>query len=193
MVIGNVMLFILNVQFIQVWVRLLSVPYSYLIPLIIVLCAGGAYSARRSIFDLYMILFFGAIGFVLVKAGFELSSFILGLILGPFVEKHLRTALVLGDGDPIFLFTSSWIGGGIWLFGAVLILVSAILRRRDKQFLGPADGELIGGAVLPEDGAIPALAEREMATPDTGAPESWPPESGPPALFPPSNEGKPPD
>ncbi len=97
--IGNAMLVILNLPLIGLWVRLLTIPYYVLFPAIIAFAAIGSYSIASNEYDLYALALFGALGYVLVRLGCEPAPFLLGFVLGPQMEEHLRRALIISRGD----------------------------------------------------------------------------------------------
>src|SRR5690606_3383526 len=97
--IGNLMLIVLNLPLIGLWVRLLTVPYYVLFPAIMSFCAIGVYSVNSNVFDLYAVAFFGFIGYVLTKLRCEPAPLLLGFVLGPLLEEHLRRAMILSRGD----------------------------------------------------------------------------------------------
>jgi putative tricarboxylic transport membrane protein len=126
MFIGNLMLLILNIPLIGVWVSLLRIPHHIFLPLILILVVIGSYSVRNSMLDLHMLLLLGCIGYVLRMFDFQLAPMVVGLVLGPLIEKHLREALFMSLGD-ISVFYSSPIAVGIWL--AVLFIMTFGLQR----------------------------------------------------------------
>jgi len=79
--------------------RLITIPQEYLIPLVLIFCLVGTYGMRRSIFDLFVCIAFGLIGFLLRRTGFSPAPLVLGLILGPIFEDNLRRAMILSRGD----------------------------------------------------------------------------------------------
>ena len=97
--IGNFMLLILNIPLIQLWVRILQIPYRFLAPAIVLLVCVGVYSLGRSTFDVLLVAGFSAAGYVLIKLGFEAAPLLLGFILGPMLEENLRRSLLLSRGD----------------------------------------------------------------------------------------------
>jgi putative tricarboxylic transport membrane protein len=97
--VGNILLVILNLPLIGIWLRVLSVPYQYLYPLIIVFVAIGVYSIRGSPFDVYMAMMFGAVGYIFFLLQIEAAPLILGFVLGPLMEHQLRRAMVISAGD----------------------------------------------------------------------------------------------
>jgi len=135
--IGNVMLVILNLPLIGIWIKLLTVPYRYLFPAIVLFCAIGVFSASNSSFDIWMVGLFGVIGYVFVKLGCEPAPLLLGFILGPMMEEHLRRALLLSRGD-WRVFVTSPISAGLLAAAALmlaLVLLPVIRQRREEAFV----------------------------------------------------------
>ncbi len=97
--IGNLFLVILNIPLIGMWVRLLKIPYPLLYPGIILFTCVGVFSTNNSVFDIYMLLLFGLIGYGMLLLRLEVVPLILGFILGPPFEENLRRALLLSRGD----------------------------------------------------------------------------------------------
>lgn len=106
MYIGNLMLLILNLPLIGLFVRLLYIPRAMLYPLIVGISAIGIYSVNGSIFDLYMLLFFGVAGYLFNKADIPIAPLVLGLVLGDLLEQSFRQALTLSDGNLGTFFNS---------------------------------------------------------------------------------------
>ena len=135
--IGNLMLLVLNLPLIGIWVRLLSVPYRWLFPAIILFCAIGVYSTNNSSFDIWVVALFGFFGYLLLKLDCEPAPLLLGLILGPMMEEHLRRAMQISRGDWTVFFTRP-ISAGLLAAAAVLlvvVLVPAIRRTREEAFV----------------------------------------------------------
>ena len=103
--IGNLMLVVLNLPLIGIWVKLLTVPYRWLFPAIMVFCVIGAYSVNNDTFEVKMVALFGLLGYVFFKLKCEPAPLILGFILGPMMEENLRRAMLLSRGDPTVLVT----------------------------------------------------------------------------------------
>ena len=127
--IGNVMLLALNIPMIGVWVSLLRIPHYLFIPLLLVLSVIGTYSVRNSIFDVWVLLGAGGVGYAFNKMKFQLAPLVVGLILGPNIEKHFREALFLSQGDPWIYFESP-IAITVWLLVAAILIAGFIARRR---------------------------------------------------------------
>lgn len=94
--------------------RVLMIPKEYLFPIILVLCFVGAFATNSSAFDIGVMLFFGVIGYILLKAKFPIAPLILGFILGPLLETYLRRAL-MSTGNVADFFTKP--------FSAIFILI----------------------------------------------------------------------
>jgi putative tricarboxylic transport membrane protein len=134
--IGNVMLLILNLPLIGIWVKLLSVPYRLLFPVIVVLCCIGVYTVGNSVDDVLMMAGFGVLGYLFIKFGCEPAPLLLGLVLGPMLEQNLRRAMLTGRGDPT-IFLSRPISAtllAIALVCLVLMLLPAIRNKRETAF-----------------------------------------------------------
>ena len=99
MYIGNIMLLVLNLPLIGLWVQVLKVPYRILFPLILLFCLIGVYSIGNSIFDIYVMIAFGVLGYLMRKLGYEPAPLVLAFVLGPMMENNLRKALILSDGS----------------------------------------------------------------------------------------------
>jgi TctA family transporter len=135
--IGNLMLIILNLPLIGIWIRLLSVPYRWLFPSIVLFCAIGVYSTNNSTFDIWMVGIFGFIGYLFIKLGTEPAPLLLGFILGPMMEEYLRRALLLSRGD-WSVFITRPISAGL-LMAAMLLLVIVLMpsvkSKREEAFV----------------------------------------------------------
>jgi TctA family transporter len=135
--IGNLMLVILNLPMIGIWIKLLSVPYRYLFPAIVLFCAIGVYSTNNNTFDVWMVALFGLIGYGFVKLGCEPAPLLLGFILGPMMEENLRRALLLSRGDWSVLATRPLSGGllAASLLLLVVVLLPAVKSKREEAFV----------------------------------------------------------
>jgi TctA family transporter len=135
--VGNLMLVVLNLPMIGRWVKLLSVPYRYLFPSILVFMAIGVFSLSNNPFDVLIMAVFGVLGYICVKLECEPAPMILGFILGPLMEENLRRAMLLSRGDP-FVFFQKPISLGFMVASAVLLVIvalPAIRAKRDEAFV----------------------------------------------------------
>jgi putative tricarboxylic transport membrane protein len=135
--IGNAMLIILNLPLIGIWIKLLSVPYRWLFPAIVLFCAIGVYSTNNNNFDIWMVGLFGVVGYVFIKLGMEPAPLLLGFILGPMMEENLRRALLLSRGD-WSVFVTRGLSASLLAVGAlllVIVLLPSIKKKREEAFV----------------------------------------------------------
>ena len=123
--IGNAMLVIINLPMIGIWVKLLTVPYRFLAPAILLFCCIGAYSLQNSTFHVMQVAVFGVLGYIFVRLGCEGAPFLLGLVLGPQMEEYFRRAMLLSRGNAM-VFLERPISLGLLITTALLLLLMAI-------------------------------------------------------------------
>lgn len=134
--IGNLMLLVLNLPLIGLWVRMIAIPYHFLFPTIIALCAIGVFSVNNSLFDVYAMAFFGVVGYVFRKLEVEPAPMLLAFILGPMMEEFLRRTLLFSKGDPSVLLTRPLSAGLLSIAAIMLLLVvlPAVRQKREEAF-----------------------------------------------------------
>jgi TctA family transporter len=134
--VGNLMLVVLNLPLIGIWVRLLTVPYHYLFPAIIVFSAIGVYSVNNSSADILVMAGMGVFGYVLYKLNCEPAPLLLGFILGPMLEENLRRSMLLFRGDATQFLTRPLTATllGIAALSLIVVLLPNISRKRDVVF-----------------------------------------------------------
>lgn len=135
--IGNAMLIILNLPLIGIWIKLLTVPYKWLFPAIVLFCAIGVYSTNNNSFDIWMVALFGLIGYGFIKLGCEPAPLLLGLILGPMMEEYLRRALLISRGD-WSVFVTRPLSASLLFVAAVLlavVLMPSVKKKREEAFV----------------------------------------------------------
>jgi putative tricarboxylic transport membrane protein len=126
MYIGNIMLVILNMPLIGIWVKLLKVPYSVLMPLIITISAVGVFATDNNIFDMWVMFFFGVVGYFMRKMDYPPAPMVLALVLGPMVEMSLRQSLTISHGSLAIFFTRPI--SGVLTVIALISLFAPLLR-----------------------------------------------------------------
>lgn len=124
--IGNVILLILNLPLVGVWVKMLKIPYSILFAVILAFMVIGAYGVENSVFDVFIMLLFGVLGYLFKKFDFPMAPMILTLILGPTMERSLRRSMEMSQGDFSILFASP-IAAGL-LIASLIVLITSALR-----------------------------------------------------------------
>jgi len=135
--IGNLMLIILNLPLIGMWIKLLTIPYKWLFPAIVLFCAIGVYSTNNNTWDVWMVAIFGVVGYGFIKLGCEPAPLMLGFILGPMMEENLRRALLLSRGEWSVLVTRP-ISLGLLLMAAlllVIVLLPSVKAKREEAFV----------------------------------------------------------
>ncbi|MFI2432736.1 tripartite tricarboxylate transporter permease [Streptomyces sp. NPDC018693] len=146
MYIGNIVLLILNLPLIPLFAKVLKTPQTLLLPLVVVFCVVGVYGQSFSTFDLWLLVAFGALGFLMRANDFPAAPLILGLILGGLMEKSMRQALLISDGS-FSTFVTKPISG-VLLALAVLSMATPLLgawrrARRARQVTAPAPQERV--------------------------------------------------
>jgi putative tricarboxylic transport membrane protein len=134
--IGNLMLVVINLPMIGIWVKLLTVPYRFLAPAILLFCCIGAYSLQNSTFHVLQVAMFGVLGYIFVRLGCEGAPFLLGLVLGPQMEEYFRRAMLLSRGDPM-VFVERPISLGLLITTTLLLILMAlpsIKKAREEAF-----------------------------------------------------------
>lgn len=128
MYIGNFMLLVLNLPLVGLFVNILKIPKYLLLPLIVLLCLVGVYSVNSSYVDLFVLGFFGIVGFFLRGKGFEPAPMVLALVIGPMMETALRQSLMSSHGN-IAEMVFRPIAGSLYLAAALAIIIPLVVRR----------------------------------------------------------------
>ena len=134
--IGNLFLVILNLPMVGMWVKIVSVPYQYLFPAILVFCGIGVFSLNNTEFDVYLMALFGVVGYLFVKLDCEPAPMLLAFILGPMMEEYLRRALLLSRGNPM-IFIERPISATMLALAALAIIVASLptfYKKREETF-----------------------------------------------------------
>ncbi len=142
--IGNVLLVILNVPMIGIWVRLLMIPYHLLYPAVLMFICIGTYTVNQSAFEVWLVVFFGFLGYLMRIFDFPAAPLLLGFVLGPLMEEHFRRAMLLSRGD-FMTFIDRPISATVMGLTVLLLawgIWSALKQRRmmPKVAPAPADG-----------------------------------------------------
>ena len=127
MYLGNVVGLALVLTTVPVFAAVLRVPFAAIAPMIVVSCAIGAYAIQNAIFDIWLMLLFGVVGYVFKKIGIPLAPFTLALVLGSRAEDAFRLAMI-GAGGDLRVFWSNGLVGSITTLALILLF---------WPFLGP--------------------------------------------------------
>jgi putative tricarboxylic transport membrane protein len=128
MYIGNIMLVILNLPLIGLFVRLLYIPQGILYPLIVAISAIGAYAINGSVVDLWLILFFGILGYLFDKIDIPVAPLVLSLVLGGIMEQSFRQAMTISGGD-VKIFYGSVITVTLLVMSVISVALPFIIPR----------------------------------------------------------------
>jgi putative tricarboxylic transport membrane protein len=131
MYIGNLVLIMLNLPLVPAFASILRIPYHILYPAIIVVSVVGVYSINSSMFDVWLLVIFGFIGYLMRKADFPTAPLVLAFVLGPLLEQAVRRSLVISQGSLTIFLTRPW---------AVTFLVLTLFLT-----LGPMARRALGG------------------------------------------------
>jgi putative tricarboxylic transport membrane protein len=132
--IANVFSLIINLAFIPLFVRVLTMPFTILAPVIFTLCIVGGYAPTQTMHDLWLMLLFGVVGYLLRKLDYPVAPAVLAIVLGPIAEPAMRQSLLMSQGDPL-IFINRPIAGPIVIVAVILIFLPVIklLRARFKR------------------------------------------------------------
>lgn len=141
MMIANVVMLIVGLIGVRFFAKVITVRKGVLLPVIFVLSIVGSFSMRNSLFDVWVALFFGVIGFFLQRYRFPVSPILLALILGPMAEANLRRALIISDGSMVEVLARP-ITATFLALGAVSLITSIIRQSRlNKKMAYPLDDD----------------------------------------------------
>ena len=143
MYLGNVIGLVLVLSTVPIFASVLRVPFAAIAPMIVVSCAVGAFAVQNAMFDIWMMLGFGVLGYVLKKVGYPLAPLTLALVLGSRTEDAFRLSMI-GSGGDLTVFWSNWLVGSITTLAIVLLFWPAISAGIDR--LRRALGGAVGAA-----------------------------------------------
>jgi putative tricarboxylic transport membrane protein len=121
MYLGNIAGLLVVLTCVPLFAAILRIPFSIVAPVIIVICAVGAYTVHSAVFDVILMLVFGVIGYVFKKLDYPLSPLVLALVLGDMAENAFRQSMLLSAGS-LSIFWSNWLVGGIISLGLALLI-----------------------------------------------------------------------
>jgi len=129
--IANVILVVLNLPAVGVFIKILDIPLKFLMPIILVFAAVGAFSINSSLADVILVLIFGIIGFVMRWAGFTPVAMVLGVVLGDRLEQTLRQALMISSNS-VLIFVTKPISLFFLVLTAALVALDIYTRKRGR-------------------------------------------------------------
>ena len=137
MYLGNIVGLVLVLSTVPLFAAVLRVPFAAIAPMIVVSCAIGAYAIQNAMFDVWLMLGFGVLGYVFKKLDYPLAPLVLALVLGDLAENALRQSLIMSQGSLLIFFTRP-ISGGLLLIALALIVIAVlpmIRKQRDVVFV----------------------------------------------------------
>jgi len=120
MYLGNIVGLIVVLTCVPLLAAILRIPFSIIAPVIIVICAIGAFTVHNSMFDVYLMVVFGVIGYAFKKLRYPLAPLVLALVLGDRAEENFRNAIKGSQGDLLVFFSNALVGS---LTGLALVLL----------------------------------------------------------------------
>jgi putative tricarboxylic transport membrane protein len=136
MYVGNILLLIMSIPLVGLFVKILRVRGTILAPITVLITLIGVYTVNYDVFDIGLVVVFGALGYLMKKLGFDPGPLVLAFVLGSLLEDSLRRSLLLFDGDPTGFLTRPISGTLLVLFFLVALLPvirGALSRRRSND------------------------------------------------------------
>ncbi len=118
---GNVLLLLLNLPLVGIWARLLTIPYRYLWPLILLFCTVGAYSVNNNSWDIFLMAIFGLLGYGMRKLNYPAAPLVLSFVLGQLFEEKVRQSLVISRGS-YEIFIAHPLALAAWIATALMLI-----------------------------------------------------------------------
>jgi putative tricarboxylic transport membrane protein len=174
MVVGNVMLLALNIPLVGVFVQLLRVRAGILAAFALVVTMAGVFSVNNDSFDMWVVLVFGIVGWLMKKTGFEPGPLVLAFVLGEIMERAFRQSMLISGGN-LDIFVTRPLSGGLLAVMALVVVVSFFTARKRRAAFRHVDPEaepdpdaLLGADAAPgADATEPTPAGATRSTPDS--------------------------
>ena len=135
--IANLVALLINLAFIPLFVRILTLPFTILAPTIYVLCVVGGYAPTQTMHDVWLMFLFGVAGYFLRKLNYPVAPAVLAIVLGPLAERSLRQSLLASQGDPL-IFVERPISATCMFLALVLVAVPLVRRLVRRHRSGQA-------------------------------------------------------
>jgi len=130
--IANFVTLLINLAFIPLFVKVLTLPFTILAPVIYILCVVGGYAPTQTMHDVWLMFLFGIVGYLMRKLNYPVAPAVLAIVLGPLAERSLRQSLLASQGD-MFTFIERPISGVCIAFAVVLMAYPLIRKWRAKK------------------------------------------------------------
>lgn len=132
LIVINIFMYIVGNVFIRFYANITRIPYEILAAIVLTFCIAGSYSTNNRVYDIYIILIFGIVSYILRRLDFQLVPILLGIVLGPLAEKNFRRALVLSDGSLSIFFTRP-IACAFIVIAIVSVAIFAVRKRKMQK------------------------------------------------------------
>jgi putative tricarboxylic transport membrane protein len=132
MYLGNIVGLAIVLTCVPLFAAILRVPFSIIAPIILVICAVGAYTVHNSLFDVWLMLVFGVAGYVFTKLGYPLPPLVLAIVLGDKAEEAFRQSMLSSQGA-LSIFWENWLVTSIMSLGLILLLWPLVTWLMDKR------------------------------------------------------------
>jgi putative tricarboxylic transport membrane protein len=136
MYLGNIVGLLVVLTTVPYWAAFLRIPFSVIAPVIVVICAIGAYTVHSSMFDVVMMMVFGVVGYLFKKLKYPMAPLVLALVLGDMAEASFRQSMLLSQGDVSIFWSNKLVGGIAGL--AMVMLIWPLLGSIKSLFIGKA-------------------------------------------------------
>ncbi len=136
MYLGNIVGLLVVLTTVPYWAAFLRIPFSVIAPVIVVICAIGAYTVHSSMFDVVMMMVFGVVGYLFKKLKYPMAPLVLALVLGDMAEASFRQSMLLSQGDVSIFWSNKLVGGIAGL--AIVMLIWPLLGSIKSLFSGKA-------------------------------------------------------
>jgi putative tricarboxylic transport membrane protein len=131
MYLGNIAGLIIVLTCVPLFAAILRVPFSIIAPIIVVICAIGAFTVHNAMLDIWLMLLFGAVGYAFKKLAYPLAPLVLALVLGDRAEDAFRQSMLLSQGD-LRIFFENWLVGSIMALALVMLVWPFYTRWRER-------------------------------------------------------------
>lgn len=140
MYLGNIVGLVVVLTCVPLFAAILRIPFSIIAPVILVVCAVGAYTVHNAYFEIVLMVIFGVAGYALTKLGYPVAPLVLALVLGDQAESSFRQSMLLSQGN-LSIFWSNWLVGVIMGLGALLLLwpVVDFIAKSAKKMTAAAE------------------------------------------------------
>ena len=131
MYLGNIVGLLVVLTTVPWWAAILRIPFAIIAPVILVICAIGAFTVHNALFDVALMMFFGVLGYLFKKLSYPLAPMVLALVLGDMAESSFRQAMLLSQGA-LSIFWDNGLVGSLMSLGMLMLFwqpVSAVVRR----------------------------------------------------------------